>query len=72
MGCHKNISYDKFPDQGSLLNKEVEVCFWYDTSKLLRAKCVRDDRQEPYRALFMLEDGRIIDATECQYSLGVQ
>lgn len=35
MGCHQNITYDNFPKQGDLLHSRVQVCFHYDTSKVL-------------------------------------
>jgi hypothetical protein len=68
MGTHKNISAKKFPKQGPLLNKEVEVCFHYDTSEMVRGRCIRDDTEEPYLSIFSLTNGRVVLSTECQYS----
>ncbi|PWA08632.1 hypothetical protein DCC39_14430 [Pueribacillus theae] len=68
MGVHQNVSYNKFPKQGSFLGREVRVCFNYDTSKTLKGKVIRDDIEEPLLMLIHLEDGRVISSTECQYS----
>tara|TARA_Y100001956_G_scaffold78324_1_gene89908 strand:+ start:1741 stop:1953 length:213 start_codon:yes stop_codon:yes gene_type:complete len=68
MGVHKNIGKDKFPKQGDWLNREVSVCFNYDTSEMINGVIVRDDNESPFTTLIQLEDGRILNATECQYS----
>ncbi len=68
MGVHQNIGYDKFPAQRDSLGKEVQVCFNYDTSKILTGKIIRDDLEDPYVILIQLSDGRIVLDTECQYS----
>lgn len=69
MGCHKNIDHDKFPKQGSLITEEkIRVCFQYDTEKSFKAKCLRNDIEEPFKTLFQLEDGRVVEAAECQYT----
>lgn len=68
MGCHKNIGFDAFPKQGKFLGRLVDVCFDYDTSKVIRGKIVRDDSEEPGTLLIELVDGRFVNATECQYS----
>lgn len=67
MGCHENISYDKFPKQGSWLGKKTKVCFYYDTSKFLYGTIVRDDDESPFTTLIELEDGRVVNSNECQY-----
>lgn len=69
MGVHKNIGKDKFPKQGDWLNHEVSVCFNYNTSEMLNVVIVRDDNESPFTTLIQLEDGRILNATECQYSI---
>ena len=69
MGCVKNISSDKFPKQGSHKGKTVDVCFNYDTSKLVQGTVIRDDDEDPWRTIISLNDGRVVLATECQYSL---
>lgn len=68
MGCHKNINYDKFPSQGAFYGVKCEVCFNYDTSRTLKGVIVRYDSEEPHVTIIMLEDGRHVLATECQYS----
>lgn len=70
MGHDPNIGHDRFPEQGLHLGRRVEVCFGYDTSRLLGGRCIRDDAGEPYRTIFMLDDGRVVLATECQYAVG--
>lgn len=67
MGTHANVGFSKFPKQGPLVGKRVIVCFDYHTENQMGAVCVRDDYEEPYRTLFRLDDGRYVEATECQY-----
>lgn len=67
MGVHQNIGYDKFPKQGGDLGKKVNVCFNYESNKIIKGKVVRDDIEEPYLMLFQLEDGRVVRSTECHY-----
>lgn len=69
MGVHENIDIDKFPEQGTWLGRKVEVCFNYDTSKIVIGKIVREDIDSPGRMIIALDDGRFILSTECQYSL---
>lgn len=69
MGVHANIGFDFFPKQGYQLNCEVEVCFRYDTTKCIDGVIIRDDMEEPYLTLIKLSDGRVVTATECQYSV---
>jgi len=69
MGVHENISFDKFPKQYESINKDVIVCFYYDTTKTINGIIVRDDSEPPYRTIIKLEDGRYVLATECQYTL---
>lgn len=71
MGVHKNISYERFPKQGNHLGKYVMVSFDYHWDPRLKAKCIRDDVEEPFITIFQLEDGRCVLATECQHSLPV-
>lgn len=68
MSVHPNIGLDKFPKQGPLLGKRVSVCFNYDSYNRIGGVCVRDDYEEPFRTLFQLDNGRVIDAVECQYT----
>ncbi|MFB5623024.1 MAG: hypothetical protein ACE5RH_03430 [Nitrosarchaeum sp.] len=69
MGIHENINYDRFPEQGSFLNKKVEVCFHYNTTKLISGIIVRDDNEEPYLTIIKLDSGKYVLARECQYSV---
>lgn len=69
MGCVNNISFDRFPVQGNFLGKRVAVCFHYDTNRILKGTIIRDDREEPGETIIMLDDGRVVKASECQYSI---
>lgn len=69
MGCHVNLTRNKYPEQSDLLGKEVEVCFHYDTSAMFRAVCIRDDKESPFVTIFQLADCcSVVLATECQYA----
>lgn len=68
MGCHPNIAADKYPKQGAYLNKRVKVCFNYDTSEQFLGVIIRDDEEEPGHLIIKLDNGRVLLATECQYS----
>lgn len=67
MGIQANVSGDRYPEQGAMLKKRVNVCFNYKPDETFPAVCIRDDMEEPFRTIFMLEDGRVVLATECQY-----
>lgn len=67
MGLQKNVGYSTFPKQGSHLGKSLNVCFNYDTTKIIKGQCVRDDIEEPGRTIIKLEDGRFVMSTECQF-----
>jgi len=69
MGCVNGIDRDHFPTQGEWLHNRVKVCFFYDTSKTIGGRIVRDDRDEPFETIIALDDGRFVRGTECQYSL---
>lgn len=67
MGAHKNISYKRFPKQGDWLGLETKVCFHYNTDRYVKGTIIREDMEEPYITIILLEDGRVILAKECQY-----
>lgn len=69
MGCHINITADRYPGQGARLGRKVKVCYHYDTSKRHNGVIVRDDAEEPYVSIIKTDDGRYLLTTECQYSL---
>lgn len=69
MGCVENIDFYKFPKQSAYVNRRCKVTFRFDTSKYIPGTIIRDDREEPFETLIRLDDGRIILATECQYSV---
>ena len=68
MGVVENISADRWPTQGCYLGARVEVCFHYDTSRRFRGIVLRDDAEEPGRMVIQLDNGRVVLATECQFS----
>lgn len=67
MGHVDSITHETFPTQGKRLGSEASLCFHYHTEKRLKAKCIRDDIDAPFRTIFQTEDGKIILADECQY-----
>lgn len=68
MGVQKNITADTFPKQGPWLGKRTTVCFGYDTTRTIGGTFVRDDSEEPGRAIIKLDDGRYVLTTECMHS----
>lgn len=68
MGCHPNIGLNKFPTQSEWLNLRTKVCFNYSSDEETMGTIIRDDDEEPFTTLIKLDDGRIVDAKECQYS----
>ena len=69
MGCVSTITWLEFPKQSEYVNRRVEVCFHYDTTKTMMGTILRDDRDEPFETIIVLDDGRILRGTECQYSI---
>lgn len=68
MGVTASIDYERFPEQGSYLQKRTKVCFNYDTRRILMGTIVRDDHDAPGVGIIRLDDGRHILTTECQHS----
>ena len=69
MGCVDTIKHDRFPAQGKHLGRAVRVCFHYDTDHQIKGRVIRDDAEEPFELLIMLEDERCVRAVECMYTL---
>jgi hypothetical protein len=69
MGVHPNISATRFPRQSEDVNSRVDVCFHYDTSARVPGRIVRDDLEQPFVTVIALDDGPVVLATECQYSI---
>jgi hypothetical protein len=69
MGTHAMITAEVFPRQGRWLHRFVDVCFHYDTSKIVQGRIVRMDDEEPGKMIIKLDDGRYVLSTECMYSL---
>lgn len=70
MGIVDSILYDRFPRQGTMKDERVTVCFAYDTTRKIKGTVLRDDREPPYETIIRLDDGRVVRACECMYSLG--
>lgn len=68
MGVAANITHNTFPRQGEWVGQRVRVCFNYNTQHWIGGTVVRDDKEEPYRAIIQLDDGRYVLTTECQHS----
>jgi regulation of enolase protein 1 (concanavalin A-like superfamily) len=69
MGCVKSISHSAFPRQSEYVTAPVKVCFHYDSTHHIGGIIVRDDREDPWVTIIRLDDGRLVLATECQYSV---
>lgn len=69
MGIISTISYDRFPSQGKHLNRRVDVCFDYNSSKTVGGTIIRQDQEFPGLTLIRLDDGRVVRDVECQYSI---
>lgn len=67
MGVVKGVDYDQWPEQGDHLGKRTRVVFRYKDRELW-GTIVRDDMSEPFRTIIRLDDGRHVEACECQYS----
>ena len=68
MGCNKHIDYDRYPEQyKDNPSGRVMVCFGYKTDRELPATVIRDDAEDPGLTILMLDDGRVVTSTECQY-----
>jgi hypothetical protein len=68
MGVANNISKNQFPIQGNWLNKRTKVCFNYDLSVIIMGTIIRDDLEKPYVTIILLDNGRVVLATECMHS----
>jgi len=68
MGVVDWVDFEKYPEQGTWVGKTVEVVFNFDTSKSILGRIIRDDREKPFLTILQLEDGRVLLATEYQYS----
>ena len=77
MGVIKNIGFDEMPKQGSHLGKRTKVCFNYKSDDYIYGTVIRDDvaariafngDELPGHTIILLDDGRALLTTECQYS----
>ena len=66
MGVHPNIDYNKFPKQGDWLHKRTQVLFNYGGTGVM-GTIIRDDYEHLFTTLILLDDGRVVNTTECQY-----
>lgn len=69
MGIAANISFSEYPKQTDWVGRRVRVCFHYDTRNQVGGEIIRDDKEEPFRLIIKLNDGRFVLASECMYSL---
>lgn len=67
MGYTKNITAFNFPKQSEDINKRCKVLFHYQDPEVY-GTIIRSDSEDPWQTIIQLDDGRIILATECQYS----
>lgn len=67
MGNHENISAEKYPVQSKHLLERVEVSFNYNTKDTLYGTIIRDDREDPFETIILLDDQKVVKGTECQY-----
>jgi hypothetical protein len=67
MGFSNYVDAVKYPKQGRMLNKKVEVCFNFDIHNIFYGKVIRYDIEEPFEVIIRLNDGRIIMSGECQF-----
>ena len=67
MGCIDTIRWNSFPAQSDRVGDEVVVCFHYDLENEVHGQVIRDDREPPMETLIMLDDGRVVRGSECQY-----
>lgn len=74
MGVVSNISYTKFPKQGEFQGARCEVRFEYK-SEIIMGTILRDDVESPDPGnnkaaitAILLDDGRLVLSTECQYA----
>jgi len=68
MGVVDRIDADRYPRQSDYVGRPVRVCFRHDTSREFAGIVLRDDREDPWLMLILLSDGRVVRATECQWS----
>lgn len=68
MGVVATVGYDRMPKQGPHLGHRARVCFNYDVANCLMGTVVRDDYEKPWVTVISLDDGRVVLASECQYS----
>ncbi|MFY2610790.1 hypothetical protein ACOTJQ_29160 [Achromobacter xylosoxidans] len=66
MGTHAGISISQFPAQGPLKGQRVAVSF-NGLNGEIEGVVLRDDREEPFRTIIHLDDGRTLLGTECRY-----
>lgn len=67
MGIRKDLDWDKFPVQGSMILDLVKVVFHYDTSRSINGVVIRDDAGVS-DTFILCEDGRLVSSNECQFS----
>lgn len=69
MGNRAYMDADTYPAQSSDVGSRTDVCFRYDTSRCFPGTVIRDDVVDPYTTIIQLDNGRVVLAEECQYSV---
>lgn len=67
MGRHINLRAKQYPAQGQLVGKRVRVFFHGDYAHPALGRIIRDDREDPFRLIIQLNDGRVVTSDECDY-----
>jgi hypothetical protein len=68
MGVSPDINADTYPKQGYYMGWKVDVCYNYDPSRKTEGVVIRDDAVAPHLTIIQTVDGRVLLATECQFS----
>lgn len=68
MGVVAGIGFKDFPKQHEWCGRRANVCFNYDTTRSVEGTIVRMDAEGPMRCIIMLDDGRTVLDTECQFT----
>ena len=75
MGTITTIGFNGFPQQYNVtdsanggVGRKVIVRFNNDTRETATGVIIRDDREAPFATIIQLSDGKIVLATECQYT----
>ncbi len=68
MGVVEGIGINQFPKQHKWCGQRANVCFNYDTLNTIEGTIIRMDAEGPMQCIIMLDDGRAVLPSECQFS----